>query len=196
MSIPAEIAQRLNDEVVGAVILIEIDSSEGFVRLYPGEAGVFESADSKRWIGCTLLRMGAVKLSSNGAAPTWEASLSYVHDPDRTDLLEVIRNYGVAAINGRKCNLYFQYFGKTEEMYAPIWTPILLRSVTMRRLVYNIVGPSERSVTLICEGPFPLRSKPLNGRYSDADQRRRYPGDPSLEFMPTHGFDDQPLFGL
>lgn len=195
MNIPEEIAQRLSDEAVGAALLMEMDTSEGFIRLYPGENAIFRDANGVDWIGCSLLRMGEVKVSSNGAAPTWEASLSYVYDPDREDLLQAIRDFGVAAIDGRPCRLYFQYFGKLEEMFAPIWQPIKFRTVTMRRLIYTHNGPQERSVTLLCEGPFPLRSRPLNGRYTDADQRRRASGDPSLEFMPTNGFDDQPLFG-
>lgn len=194
MNIPDEIAQRLSDEAVGAALMLELDTSEGFLRLYRGENGVFRDVNGTDWIGCTLLRMGEVKVSSNATAPTWEAQLSYVHDPDREDILSVIREFGVAAIDGRPCSLYFQYFGKLEEMFAPIWEPILFRTLTMRRLIYSYNGPQERSVTLVCEGPFPLRSKPLNGRYTDADQRRRHSGDPSLEFMPTHGFDDQPLF--
>ena len=193
MNIPNEIAQRLSDEAVGAALMLELDTSEGFLRLYRGENGVFRDANGTDWIGCTLLRMGDVKVSSNATAPTWEAALSYVHDPDRGDLLQAIRQYGVAAIDGRPCRLYFQYFGKLEEMFAPIWQPILFRTLTMRRLIYNYAA-QERSVTLVCEGPFPLRSKPVDGRYDDAGQRLRAAGDPSLEFMPTHGFDDQPLF--
>lgn len=195
MNIPEDIALRLNDEAVGAVLLMEMDTSEGFIRLYPGENGVFRDANGTDWIGCSLLRMGEVKVNTNGQAPTWEATLGYTHDPDREDLLQAIRQYGVAAIDGRPCRLYFQYFAQLEEMFAPIWQPILFRTLTMRRLIYSHTGPQERSVTLVCEGPFPLRSRPLNGRYTDADQRRRGSGDPSLEFMPTHGFDDQPLFG-
>lgn len=194
MNIPEPIAQRLNDEVIGAALMIELDTAEGFLRLYLGENGVFRSADDREWIGCTMLRMGDVKVSSNATAPTWEAQLSYVHDPEREDILAVIREFGVAAIDGRPCRLYFQYFGQLEEMFAPIWQPILFRTVKMRRLIYNYAG-AERSVALVCEGPFPLRSKPLNGRYTDADQRRRHAGDPSLEFMPFQGWDDQPLFG-
>jgi hypothetical protein len=195
MNIPEEIAQRLSDEAVGAALLLELDTAEGFVRLYPGENGVFRDANGVDWIGCSLLRMGEVKVSMNATAPTWEASLSYVHDPSRTDILAAIRQYGVAAIDGRKCRLYFQYFGKLEEMFAPIWQPIKFRTNTMRRLIYNYTGPQERSVSLICEGPFPLRSKPINGRYTTSDQQRRFPGDLGLEFAPVHGFDDQPLFG-
>jgi hypothetical protein len=195
MNIPEEIAQRLNDEAVGAALLLELDTAVGFVRLYPGENDLFTDASGNNWIGCSLLRMGDVKVSSNATAPTWEASLSYVYDPNRPDILAAIRQFGVAAIDGRKCRLYFQYFGQLEEMYAPIWTPILIRTVTMRRLIYNFVGTHERSVSLVCEGPFPLRSKPINGRYTTSDQQRRFPGDMGLEFAPTHGFDDQPLFG-
>lgn len=197
MAIPAEIAARLSDETVGAALLCELDTSEGFIRLLFGDDGVFTDLNGNQWIGSTLLQIGEVERSNSGTAPTWEINLSYVHDPDRgTDPITAIREFGVAAIDGRPAKLYFQYFGKHEEMYAPIWEPILVSTHTMRRLTYNIDGPQTRSVSVTCEGPYPLRSKPVNGRYTDADQRRRENGDPSLEFMPFSSFDEQPLFGL
>lgn len=195
MNLPEQIAQSLNDEAVGAALLLELDTAEGFLRLYPGENGVFRDANKTDWIGCSLLRMGEVKISVNGTAPTWEAQLAYPYDPNRQDLLEVIRQYGLSAIDGRPCALYFQYFGQLGEMFAPIWQPIKFRTLTMRKLIYAYNGDTERSVTLLCEGPFPLRSRPRNGRYTTADQQRRFPGDLGLEFMPTNGFDDEPLFG-
>lgn len=197
MSIPHEIAERLSDEAVGAALLCELDTSEGFIRLLFGEDGVFTDINGKQWLGSTLLNIGDVERSSNGSAPSWEISLSYVYDPTRgQDLIAAIREFGVAAIDGRPARLYFQYFGKIEEMFAPIHESILISKHTMRRLVYNIEGPQDRTVAVTCEGPYPLRSKPVNGRYTDAEQRRRGNGDTSLRFMPTHGFDDEPLFGL
>lgn len=197
MTIPAEIAEQLSDEAVGAVMLVELDTTEGFLRFMVGENGVFTDANGVKWLGSTLVQIGEVEAAINGIAPSWEMSLSYVHDPERgNDPIAAIREYGVAAIDGRKARLYFQYFGRHEEMYAPIWEPIRLTTRIMRKLSYSLQGEAMRTVSVLCEGPFPLKSRPVNGRYTDADQRRRHGGDPSLEFMPVHGFDDEPLFGL
>lgn len=196
MTIPTEIAQRLSDEAVAAALMVELNTSEGALRFLFGENGVFRDISGNDWIGSTLMRIGEVEQNNNGTAPTWEVSLTYVYDPAKTDPISVVREFGVAAIDGRRAKLYFQYFARIEEMYAPIYEPILISTHTMRRLVTKIDGPQTRSIAVICEGPYPLRSNPTNGRYTDADQRRRANGDPSLEFIPNHGFDDQPLFGI
>lgn len=197
MSFPIEIAEQLAAEAVGAALMVELDTAEGVLRFLFGHDGEFIDVEGNRWIGSTLLRIGDVEQSSNGTAPSWEVSLSYAYDPERgPDPLSVIRQYGVAAIDGRPAHLFFQYFSRHEEMLAPVAAPVRVSRHTMRKLTYSIEGPQTRSVAVTCEGPYPLRSRPANGRYTDADQRRRAGGDPSLEFMPVHGFDDQPLFGL
>lgn len=198
MSVPTEIAQQLSDEVVGAILLVDLDTTGGHIRLLPGEDGIFTDTNGDQWLGSTLISLGdAQGGASNGSAPTFQVTLNYAYDPSRgTDLLAAVRQYGVDAINGRALTLYFQYFGKHEEMYAPIWSPIRVATYTMRQLIYGLDGDQTRNVAVSCEGPYPLRSKPPNGRYTDADQRRRENGDPSLEFMPTNAFDNQPLFGL
>lgn len=195
MTIPTEVAQHLNDEAVGAMLLAHLDTTEGDVRLVFGEDGKFTDTNGNAWYGSKLLTIGDIEDSLNGKAPSWELTCSYTVDPDIGDLVEIVRSYGVDAIDGRPCRLYFQYFGKHEEMYAPIHAPILITRRIMRKLTYTIDGPQTRSVTVTCEGPYPLRSKPVNGRYTDGDQRRRTGGDPSLEFMPYQAWDDEPLFG-
>ena len=197
MSLPEGIAGALALETVGAALLVALDTSEGMLRFMLGDNAVFRDSNGKDWIGSTLLRIGEVEAAINGIAPGWELSLSYVHDPDaETDPIAAIRQYGVAAIDGRRASLYFQYFGRHEEMFAPIWAPVRLTNRIMRKLTYSFEAENVRTVSLLCEGPYPLRSRPVNGRYTDAEQRRRHDGDPSLEFMPVHGFDEEPLFGL
>lgn len=196
MTVPAEIAARLNDEAVLCTRLLELDTSEGFLRFMFGADAYFEDVNGNRWIGSTLVKSGSVESVNNATAPTWEASFSYVHDPDLTDPMAIIRSFGLAAIDGRKARLFFQYWGQVEEMFSPIHAPILIATYTMRRLVYDKQGPRTRMVSVICEGPWALRGKPANGRYTDADQRRRADGDASLEFMPVSGWDETPLFGI
>jgi len=196
MTIPAEIAAQLADEAVGRLILFDIDSTEGHVYLQLGEDGYFDDTNGVRWLGSKMMQMGDVESPRNGEAPAFEVQLSYAYDPDVTDLVSAVRSYGLSAIDGRKAVLYFQYLAKHEEFFAPIYQPIRVASFTMRKLSYALEGPQTRRITLTCEGSNPLRGRPRSGRYTDADQRRREDGDPSCEFIPTNGWDEQSLFGI
>lgn len=197
MTIPPSYAARLADEAVGAAMLIELDTAQGFIRFFKGEDGLFTDTNGVQWIGSSLISLGEISVPRNGAAPSFEIGVSYTPDPDGGDLISIVRQYGVAAVVGRSLKIYFQYFGGTEEMFAPIEAPYLLATYTMQKLNYSVNGPKQRSVSVVCEGAFPLRSKPANGRYTVADhQRRTDSSDVSLKFMPTNSFDEEPLFGL
>lgn len=189
-----DIAESLAAHAVGAIMLLQIDSTDGFVRLVLGEDGYFVDISGNRWLGSKLLSMSEIESSLNGQAPAIQFTFTYTSDPTQSDLISAIRSYGVDSINGRSAKLYFQYLGCLEERLAPINSPILLASLIMRKLSYRIESDNMRAVDLVCEGPFPLRSRPVNGRYTDGDQQRRHAGDTSLEFIPTNGWDDQQLF--
>lgn len=196
MTIPSSYASRLADEAVGATLLVEVDTTEGFLRFLKGENGRFTDVNGVEWIGSEMIQIGEVSVPRNGSAPAFEIGVEYTPDPDGGDLISIIRQYGVAAIEGRKLKVYFQYFGKIEEMFAPIEAPYLLSTHVMRSLKYSVSGPKSRMVAVTCEGPFPLRSKPAHGRYTVTDhQRRTNSSDESLKFWPTNAFGEE-LFGL
>lgn len=196
MSIPEGVATELGAEAVGRFVLFDIDATEGHVRLLLGENGLFDDINGNRWYGSKLLSMGDVEIPRNGEAPSFQVQCSYTYDPDRDDLVSAVRQYGVSSVDGRPAILYFQYLGRHEEMFAPIWQPIRVATYTMRKLIYSFDGPQTRRLTLLCEGGNPLRGMPKSGRYTDADQQRRFTGDTSLEDMPKDGWDEQPLFGI
>lgn len=55
---------------------------------------------------------------------------------------------------------------------------------TMQRMPWRGKGASERSLGLECEGLFFRRNAAPRGRWTDADQKARYPGDKGFERLP------------
>ncbi|MDP0929004.1 hypothetical protein Q0601_17605 [Paracoccus onubensis] len=71
----------------------------------------------------------------------------------------------------------------------PIGSPFSMFSGTMQRMPWSANGPSERTIRLEAEGLFFRRNAAPRGRWSDADQKSRYPGDRGLERLPIYAND-------
>jgi hypothetical protein len=188
---------ELGAEVVGGVVLAELDCDGATLRFIIGDEGWFDDVNGNRWVGSKMLSAEPIDFSTSGDAPSMKMTFSYIFDPDSDDLITLVREYGVAAVRNREARFYFQYFARYEELLKPVWEPRLLATRRMLSLNYVIEGPKSRAVSVLMEGPFDLRSKPVNGRYTGADHRRRTGLDePSLDLMPTNSFDEESLFGL
>lgn len=199
MSIPASFA--LDAEIVGALILVELDCTDGVddypLRFVLNDEASFTDTASNLWWGAKLISIDQLDFSIGGDAPAINITMSYTVDPDKADLITLIRQYGSAAVRYRSAKFYLQYIGQLDDVFAAVHDPVLLTTRRMMNLNYIVDGPKSRAVAVGIEGPFDLRSKPVNGRYTDADHRRRTgTSDPSLEFMPTNSSDEQSLFGL
>lgn len=57
---------------------------------------------------------------------------------------------------------------------------------TMQRMPWSAEGPTTRQIQVECEGLWVKRNAPPRGRWTDADQRARYPGDKGLERLPLY----------
>lgn len=195
MSIPAE--YDLSSDVIAILDLVELDTTEGMVRLILNEDARFTDTNGHEWLGSKLLSVSELEFSVNGTAPAVQLNFSFIQDPDAEDLTAAVKEYGVASVKGRAANFYIQYIGAFKEFYAPVFAPQLLTSRVMSNLDYSFDGPQKRSLTVTVEGPFNLRARPVGGRYNTADHSRRCGyANPSLEFMPTNNSDSQSLFGL
>lgn len=196
MSIPA--TWDLEAEIVGFVTLVHLDTTQGPLRFMLGEDGWFEDADGTRWLGSKLLSTGRLELSIGDRVPASELSFTYTIDPGQEDLVSVVRAFGVSAVRGRVATYYIQPLVIYDELFRPTLGLITMAQREMTQLSYSIVGPQERRVSVIMDGPMNLASAPPNGRYNTADATRRNGGvyDPSFEFMPASAFDEQSLFGL
>lgn len=65
-------------------------------------------------------------------------------------------------------------------------TPFVMFSGTMQRMPWAADGPEQRTLTVEAEGLFFRRNAPPRGRWTDSDQKARYPGDRGLERLPIY----------
>lgn len=195
MSFPEE--YDFSAENVGLIDLVYLDTVVGPARFILNEDGFFTDTSNNVWMGSKLISVSEIEFSVNGSAPALELTFSFIQDPDSADLIAAVKDMGLAAVKGRDATFYIQYMSALGEFYKPIFPPQKLTSRKMTNLGYSFDGPQIRGLSLTVEGPFNLRAKPIGLRYNTADHSRRVGHDnPSLEFMPTNQFDDEPLFGL
>lgn len=74
----------------------------------------------------------------------------------------------------------------------PIGSPMVMFSGLMQRMPWSASGPTQRTLMVEAEGLFFRRNAPPRGRWTDADQKARYPGDRGLERLPLYsggGYD-------
>lgn len=67
----------------------------------------------------------------------------------------------------------------------PLGSPFVMFSGSMQRIPWRATA-DERTLTLECEGLFFRRNAPPRGRWTDADQKARHPGDRGLERLPIY----------
>ena len=67
----------------------------------------------------------------------------------------------------------------------PLGSPFVMFSGTMQRMPWKATA-TERTLTVEAEGLFFRRNAPPRGRWTDADQKARYPGDRGFERMPIY----------
>lgn len=67
----------------------------------------------------------------------------------------------------------------------PLGSPFVMFSGSMQRMPWRATA-TERTLTLEAEGLFFRRNAPPRGRWTDADQRARWPGDRGLERLPIY----------
>lgn len=97
-------------------------------------------------------------------------------------------------VRDRAVTVYLQLFAMDDVEVAgsdilsgqPIGSPIALFNGTMQRVPWSADGPNTRKITIEAEGLFFRRNAPPRGRWTDADQKARYPGDRGLERLPLY----------
>ena len=67
----------------------------------------------------------------------------------------------------------------------PIGSPFVMFSGTMQRMPWRATA-NDRTLSLEAEGLFFRRNSPPRGRWTDADQKARWPGDRGLERLPIY----------
>lgn len=92
-------------------------------------------------------------------------------------------------VRDRTVTVYLQLFAWADEAgeYGqPVASPMALYSGTMQRMPWTANGPTQRTIRIEAEGNFFRRNMAPRGRWTDADQKARYPGDRGLERLPLY----------
>ena len=97
-------------------------------------------------------------------------------------------------VRDRDVTVYLQLFAREDveigsaDIVAgqPVGSPLALFSGTMQRMPWGASGPNERSLRGEAEGLFFRRNAAPRGRWTDADQKSRYPGDRGFERLPLY----------
>ena len=92
-------------------------------------------------------------------------------------------------VRDRRVTVSLQLFADEQ----PIGSPMALYTGTMQRMPWSATGPTQRSITIEAEGLFFRQNSAPRGRWTDTDQRARFPAplDRGFERLPLYanGYD-------
>ncbi|WP_026790340.1 hypothetical protein [Pleomorphomonas oryzae] len=160
--------------------LVEFDLPSGLLRLHSG-AGVV-TVGGREWSGVSdptipgrMVSVGQVQEPRFGAA----AAITFQLGGVTADFLKSLRK---VAVEGRSAKVYFATFdGETQQV---IGSPrLLFPRGRMTAPARRWEGIGIRTVEITVENVFSSLNYAPGGRWNQADQRRRYPGDKGLDFI-------------
>lgn len=181
-------AEKLTRPHIARAWFVELDMPDGLLRLHNGVGRVTVAGQEWRGVsdplGGRLVQIGQVEQPSPGKA----ASISLTLTGATSTFMKSVWT-SRRAIEGRSAVVHFAVFDQeTQEL---IMGPIaLFPHGTMTSPVLQRSGLAVRSVSLTVESMWAALNYAPGGRWTDADQRRRYPGDLGLEFC-GHKFREQ-----
>ncbi len=184
-------------EIVGYLRLASIDAPSGLARFMIGQDGRFIDIDGNAWIGSQLIQVSEIELPREAVAPAAMIGLSYFQDPDAPDLIDQINESGDSAIAGSIVRIYLQPLTDMADFYKPQLPPILRATrVVASGLKVKFQGDTVRSIAVQLEGPFRARVS-SRGMFYNVEDHARLIGaaNPSLQFMPQDGRQDEKLYG-
>lgn len=184
------------DQIMGFLGLIEIDTPGGPARYMVGADGIFRDIEGRKWVGSQLLQGNELEWSRNGEAPEGEISMSFFQDPDASDLIAQVRALGADYVEGRKVRYFVQPIQSMADFYAPRLPMVLFATRTAGSIKYTMNGDVARRLSLSIEGPFAGR-RAARSRFYTVEDHSRLAGspNPSLQYMPLEGREDEALFG-
>lgn len=156
----------------------EVSLPDGLRSYHNGVGRV--TAGDHQWIGVTdpsgqvvavntiqNVRFGQASVVTIVIAGANAAFFKYMYDEAR-------------AIEGRPARIYMAIFDQETEEPGPLH---LIFDGRLSRPVIHRQGIGVRYVTVNTEDRWQSQNYPFGGKWSDADQQRRYPGDKGLQYV-------------
>lgn len=171
---------RLAAPHVGRMWFLELDLPSGIHRLHNGTGR--KTIGGHEWRGVTdplggqLVSMSSVEEPRFGQAVAVDISLSSANLAFFKSFHDVRGD-----IEGRRADIYFAVFdAETEEVLIGL-RKLFPGKITAPKLKWQGIGL--RAVSITVESIWAGMNFPFGGKWNDADQRRRYPGDRGLQFV-------------
>lgn len=162
----------------------------------------FEGTPKNWWTGWGDLRaMGGTWQGIGDLISVSGLPMSYKPSADTVNFkissaskeMQLLAKQSASKVYGREVAVYMQFFEVFPDAGQP-WQPLgpafSVYAGWMDQLSYKASrddkGILTRRLELSAEGVFVRRNAPANGRWTDADQKRRHPGDRGCERMAAY----------
>lgn len=177
---------KLRNGNISADYLVFMDFLGAPKRWWTGWGNI--EADGHEWQGIgNMIGMSDIPAAYGPSADQITLTLS-----GATQEMMTITQEASDRAYGREITVYHQFFDvNPDDATAQPWTqlgpPFVLYAGRMDQMTFKATksndGDTKRTIELTAEGLFTNRNSPPNGRWSDVDQKRRYPGDSGCDRM-------------
>ncbi|MFH5773600.1 hypothetical protein ACHFJ0_05060 [Paracoccus sp. NGMCC 1.201697] len=184
LAIPDEV---LRSGRIGQAVLVFMDFLDSPQRWWSGFGDM--EAGGHTWQGLGDL------ITISPISSTYQVSAEQVtFDVATTPEMLALALDAKARVRDRSVTVYLQLFAMDDVEVSddeirygqPIGSPMSLYSGTMQRMPWSATGSNQRTIRIEAEGNFFRRNMAPRGRWTDADQKARYPGDKGLERMALY----------
>lgn len=176
--------------------LVNIDTPDGDAGFILGQDGQFTDINAKTWWGSQALTVPKLQTAINGVAPAGRLRFAWIQDPSAPDLIDQLRDLGLAYIDGREITFWLQPLNSVAEFQAPVLAPELHTTRIMRSIDYGGQGAAGRWIEIGFEAWTEDR-KAARRVVMNTEGHKTLTGtaNPSLTYMPTENFEEEALFG-
>lgn len=184
MSIHDVSDEDLRRGVSGCTILCQMDFATNPQNWWLGYGPLTASGVTYQGTG-DVIKIGAMNLTYGTSA----GMVRFMIPAASPEMIMRCDNQA-SEVNGRPCRIFYHLFAATEEGDGGghrgrlIGAPMSMFTGRMRDMS-STSGPEERTIELEAYGRMSWQGKPPYGRWNNADQRARFPGDTGLALLPS-----------
>ena len=180
LAIPDEV---LRNGRIGQAVLVHMDFLDAPKRWWTGFGDLEVNGHVWQGIG-DLITISPISSSYQVSAE--QVTFEVAATPEMLALALAAK----ARVRDRSVTVYLQLFAMEDaegvERGQPIGSPMALYSGTMTKMPWAASGPNQRTLRVEAEGMFFRRNAAPRGRWTDSDQKARYPGDRGFERLPLY----------
>lgn len=179
LAIPDEVLRRGD---VAQAVLVHMDFLDAPQRWWSGFGDLDTGGHLWKGVG-DLISVSKIEAAYSISAK--QVTFTVAATPTMLELALAAKS----RVRDRSVTVFLQLFAGDQ----PIASPMALYTGTMQRMPWSATGPAKRTITIEAEGLFFRKNSAPRGRWTDTDQRARYPLliDKGFERLPRYanGYD-------